>query len=176
MDTNFLYTATAIRKIPPAELCRMLDEGDPDRFEKCIRQIEDAILDGPFSVEKIEKSLQTIAFSEKLDAVQKGNIDILHNNPFRDAIVGVFNELGMQDLANTVETDQQSQPDALSLSEKKNYYQEAFDRITGTINALKSRLIKMRKTPKNHRLASLLERCENCENEISRTRDVVRRF
>ena len=176
MDTNFLYTDATIFRVFPAEWSRMLEEGNPDRLEKCIRQIEDAILDGPFSVEKIEENLRRIIFSENLTTIQKGNIDILHNNPFRDAVVGVFNELGMQNLAATIETGQQSLPDALSLSEKKNDYQEAFDRITETITALKSRLMKMRKTLWSKRIASLLERCENCENEISRTRDVVRRF
>ena len=176
-DADMVYSSAALYQISRDELHEILEEGNLDAFEKYIRQVEESIFDGPFSAEKVEENLRLIILSEKLETTQKGNIDALHNSPFRDAVMDVFKELGMQDLANKIETGQQPRSNAMSLSAKKNDYQEVFDGMSETIAAIKSRLKEMLgKIAKDNRITALLERCEKCETEICKISGVMRNF
>jgi len=172
---DIVYSSAALYQIPRDELHKMLEEGNLEVFEKYIRHVEEGIFGGPFSAEKVKENLQLIIFSENLQTTQKGGIEVLHNSPFRDTVMNVFKELGMQDLANQIETGQQQpRPNAMSVSEKKNGYQEVFDGMSETIAAIKDRLKAMLgkpsgvNRPRNDLIVSLLERCEKCEAEIRR--------
>jgi len=174
---DIVYSSAALYQIPRDELHEMLEEGNLDVFEKYIRQVEEGIFGGPFSAEKVEENLQLIIFSEKLQTTQQRNIEALHSSPFRDAVMGVFKELGMQALADKIETGQQSRPNVMSLSKKKKDYQEVFDGMSETIAAIKDRLKTMlRKTSQNNQIVLLLERCEKCETEIRRISGIMRSF
>jgi len=121
--------------------------------------------------------LQLVLFSEKLNTVQGENIEVLHNNPFRDTIVDVFNKVGMQNLANKIATGQQPSENAILLAEKRNYYLAVFDEMSGTITALKNYLKEMQRAVSEvERISSLLERYEKCEQELCNVHDVVRNF
>jgi len=152
-------------------------KGVLEHFENYVRQVEESIFDGVFSANEIEKKLQLVVFSEKLNTMQGENIEVLHNNPFRDTIVDVFNKVGMQNLANKIATWQQSPENAVLLAEKRNYYLAIFDEMSGTITALKNYLKEMQGViPGDERILSLLERYEKCEQKICNVHDVVRNF
>ena len=172
-----MNSAISLYKIPREMLNEMLAEDNLDVFEEYIRLVEEGIFDGPFTAQKIEDNLRLVVFSEELNTMQSTNMEILHNNPFREAVVGVFKELGMQNLADKIETGQQSRPEAVSLSEKKTFYNEVFDEMGATITAIKERLKTMQgKTPRNNHIISLLERYEKCDEEIRKICGIVRNF
>jgi len=174
---DIVYSSAALYQIPRDELHEMLEEGNLEAFEKYIRQVEEGIFGGPFSAEKVEENLQLIIFSEKLQTTQQRNIEALHDSPFRDTVMNVFKELGMQSLADNIETGQQPRPDAMSLAEKKDDYQEVFDGMSETIAAIKDRLKTMLgKLPQNNQIVSLLERCAKCETEIHRIGGIMQDF
>jgi len=171
------YSAVSLYKIPRAEMWEMLEEGNLDVFEKYICQVEEGIFEGPFTASEIEQKLQLVLFSADLNAMQRQNTDFLRNAPWQEAIVGFFNGLGMQHLANEIETGQQSRTDGVSLSEKKDFYQDVLGDMTEVITQVKDRLnVMQRKAPNNNRIAMLLERYEKCEEEIDRICGVIQRF
>jgi len=146
-----------------------------DHFEDYVRQVEEVIFDGIFSANEIEKKLQLVVFSENLNTMQSENIEVLHNNPFRDTIVDVFNKVGMQNLADKIATGQQSSKKPVFLAEKKSYYLAVFDEMSETITSLKGYLKEMQRVVSgDNRITSLLERFEKCEQEVCNIHDVVR--
>ena len=166
-DTDLFYSTAALYEIPREELHAILAEDNLDSLEYYILQVEEGIFDGPFTADKIKQNLQLTVFAEELKAIQNTNIDMLHNNPYRDAVASVFHSLGMPDLARKIEVGQQAMPDGVSVSEKKHFYQDVFDGMIKTIAAIIDYLkIMQHKTPKNSRIISLFERCKKCENEI----------
>jgi hypothetical protein len=169
-EADIMSSAAALYQIPRAALHEMLEEGNLEAFEKYLCQVEEGIFDGgPFSARKIGENLQLVASSEKMATMQKENIDVLRNSPFRDTVAEAFSKLGMQHLADEVETGQSSRPKAVLLSEKKSGYREFLGEMSGTITAIKDRLVEMQgKTSANDRITLLLERCEKCANEIDK--------
>jgi hypothetical protein len=157
-------------------------KGVLEHFGEYVRHIEETIFDGIFSANAIEKKLQLVVFSESLNTMQSENIEVLHNSPFRDTIIGVFNKVGMQNLANKIATGQQSSENAVLLAEKRNYYLAVFDEMSGTISTLKGYLKEMQRAISgaersgNERIVSLLARFEKCEREICNIHDAVRDF
>jgi uncharacterized protein Yka (UPF0111/DUF47 family) len=89
----------------------------------------------------------------------------------------MFKELGMQNLADRIETGQQPRPNVEALSEKKNHFHEVFGEICEIIAQMKNHLKTMqRKTPENSRIVLLIERYENCEEEIDKICGRIRDF
>ena len=176
-DMGTLYSAISLYKIPRDEMREMLAEGNLDAFEKYILQIEESIFNGLFTAGAIEQNLQLVLCSENLNAMQRQNTEVLRNAPWQEAITGFFNGLGMQHLANEIKTGQQPRPDTVSLSEKKNFYQEVLGDMSEVITQVKNRLLAMqRKTPKDNRVVLLLGRYEKCETEIDRICGIIQLF
>jgi len=173
-DTAMLYSSAALYQIPRGTLREMLDECNLDTFERYIRQVEEGIFAGPFTAARIEENLQLVVFSEDLDISQKQNIEILHNHPMREAIVAAYKQAGMYNLANKIETGQQSRSLVVSLAEKKNFYREVFDNMSETLTAIKDRLKTMRSM--DSRIVSLIEKTERCQNEIYKLHGLTGRF
>ena len=172
-----LYSAVSLYKIPRYEMRKMFEEGNMDVFEKYICQVEEGIFEGPFTASEIEQKLQLVLFSADLNAMQRQNTAVLRNAPWQEAIAGFFNGLGMQHLADEIETGQRSRTDGVSLSEKKDFYQDVLGDMTEVITQVKDRLKAMqRKAPNNNRLAMLLERYEKCEEEIRKIGGIVENF
>jgi hypothetical protein len=172
--TDILYSTATLYQIPRDTLHEMLAEGNLDTFERYIRQVEEGIFADAFSADKIEENLQLVVFSEKLDTSQKQNIEVLHNHPDRETFVAIYRAAGMHELADKIETGQQSRPHTVSLSEKKTFYQEVFDDMNETLTAIKDHLTTMRSN--DSRIAALLERIEKCENEIRKIRGIMGQF
>jgi len=177
-ESDILYSSAALYAIPRDEVRGMFEEGNLDKFEEYLCQVEATIFgSGPFSARKIEENLQLLLSSETLAASQKKNIDMLRNSPFRDAVADAFKKLGMSHIADEVETGQRSRPETVSLSEKKSGYEEVFDGMSEIITAVKDRLKTMQgKTSENDRIVSLLERYEKCEDEIHKIRSIMAKF
>ena len=146
-----------------------VERGVLEHFENYVCQVEDSIFDGVFSAGEIEKKLQFVVFSENLHASQSKNIEVLHNNPFRETVVDVFKKAGLQDLANKVAAGQQSSKNTISLTEKKNFYQEVFDEMSESITTMKGYLKEIQGAiSEDNRLVSLWERYEWCEQTVSK--------
>jgi hypothetical protein len=171
---DLLYSTAALYRIPRDTLREMLAEGDLNSFERYICQVEEGIFAGAFSADKVEEFLRLVVFSENLSTKQTQNIEALHNHPMRETFVSIFKNAGFQALAVKIETGEQSRPNAVSLSEKKNFYQEVFDDMGETLTAIKDNLTTMRSS--DSRIATLLERIEKCENEIHRIRGIMGQF
>ena len=175
------FGAIPLDSANPEKKKRILREakakGVLDHFENYVRQVEETIFDGIFSANAIEKKLQLVVFSEKLHTMQGENIEVLHNNPFRDTIVDIFNKVGMPNLANKITTGGQSSENTILFAEKRNYYLAVLDEMSETITTLKNYLKEMQGvTPGDKRIGSILERFEKCEHELCCTHNVVRDF
>jgi len=176
-NADITSSNACVYKIPREELREFLEEENLELFEELISHLEEMIFVGPFTVRLVEHNLQLVVASENLTAMQEASNDVLRNSPFRDLAIRIFSDLGMQHLADEIETGQLSHPKDISLSEKKDYYREIFDDMSETLTRMKSRLEKMQgKAPSNPRFVSLLERSEKCAEAIDKIRDVIRDF
>jgi hypothetical protein len=177
-QTDLIYSSAALYQIPREELLEMLEEENLDKFEKYLCLVEEGIFDsGPLSARRIEEYLQIFVSAKKLDTMREENLAALQNNPWQQTLVDAYKKFGLQNLADEIETGQLSDSPTTSFSEAKNSCQKKLDDVSETITAIRDRLKQMqRRNPQDHRIASLLERIEQCENEIDRIRGIVESF
>ena len=173
-NADISSSSASVYNIPQKELREFFEEENLGQFEKLVFHLENMIFVGPFTARLIEQNLQLVVASENLTAMQEASNDVVRNSPFRDAFINVFRNVGMQHLADEIETGQSSRPKDISLSEKKNHYQGIFNNMSKTITQAKNRLeIMQRKMPNNTRVVLLLEKCEKCAEEIDRILSLI---
>ena len=102
MDTT--SSSASVYRIPQEELREFLEEENLGQFEKLVNHLEDMVFVNPFTARLVEHNLQLIVVSENMTAMQEASNDVLRNSPFRDMAINVFRNVGMQHLADEIET------------------------------------------------------------------------
>ena len=98
-------------------------------------------------------------------------------NKIRQKSISDMNSRGYGSLLNNFGLGQSSDSPSISLEGKKRDYYNKFDQINKFITPVKEILKKFKEEfPGKERVKQLLERCEECDNEINNLREIVRDF
>ncbi|MCL2220211.1 MAG: hypothetical protein FWC23_08670 [Chitinispirillia bacterium] len=109
------------------------------------------------------------ALDEYEDIISKTEKSIFNEGPF--SAKKVQEQLGL--ITSLIRLGDNS----ISLVGKQNYYNDTYNEIISkNITPIKLILMELRKKSSLDTISSLLERCEECEAEIQRIRDIIQDY